>query len=498
MEYRRFMSCPIVTIAVPGLESSGWVIHPGQCWAVLGPAGAGKGDLLACLAGTARSPAQVRYHAPSGGAATSYPDPSTVSRWQIVRVRFADQRGLLGSVPYHQARWNSCGGEDAITVTESLSAERIYRVSPYQVVGPEIVPRDFAARRETVVAELGIEPLLGRRVLALSNGERRKVMFARALIQQPRLLLLEDPFAGLDCGFRERLHGILAARTGAGMAVVFSTPRADDLGCLPTHFATMRDGTVTALDEWDGGVPQNQVSAPLSAFSAPSASGEALVELRQVRIQYGDKVVLHDLDWTIRRGESWAVLGANGAGKTTLVGLLLGDNPQAYAQDVRLFGMRFGKGISARELRQRVGHVSPELHLNFPTEATTLATVASGLFDSLGLYRQPDESQWRQAEQWLQELGLASVATCRFGQLSEGQQRLALLARGMVKAPDLLVLDEPCQGLDTANRAAVHAALARLVQANHTQVVYITHHPEDLPPCIGHVLELADGMIRRP
>ncbi len=492
------MSCPIVTLTVPGQEPLAWTIHPGQCWAIQGPPGAGKGSLLDCLAGTARTPARVCYHSPDGQAVTGYPDPSTVSRWQIVRVRFADQRGLLGSAPYHQARWNSCGGEDAVSVVESLSAERIYRVSPYQVLGPEIVPRDFASRREAVVAELGIEPLLERRAIALSNGERRKVMFARALIQQPRLLLLDDPFAGLDREFRERLHEILAARTGAGMAVVFTTPRHDDPGRLATHLATMRDGTVTALGDWDGGVPQNQIPAPLPAFSAPTATCEALVELRGVRIQYGGKVVLHDLDWTIRRGENWAVLGPNGAGKTTLLGLLLGDNPQAYAQDVRLFGQRLGKGISARELRQRVGHVSPELHLNYPAEATALATVASGLFDSLGLYRQPSDDQWRQAEQWLRELGLAAVAACRFDQLSEGQQRLALLARGMVKAPDLLVLDEPCQGLDTANRAAVHATLDRLVRANHSQVVYITHHPEDLPPCIGQVLELADGTIRRP
>jgi len=489
---------PIVTLTVPGQESPAWVIYPGQCWAIQGPAGAGKGALLACLEGTARSPARVCYHAPDGQTTTSYPDPGTVSRWQVVRVRFADQRGLLGSDPYHQARWNSCGGGDAVSVADSLSAERIYRVSPYQVLGPEIVPRDFAARQTAVVAELGIGHLLERRVIALSNGERRKVMFARALIQQPRLLLLDDPFAGLDREFRERLHDILAARAGAGMAVVFTTPRRDDLGRLATHVATLRDGTVTARGEWDGSVMPAGNPVSLPSLPAPTATGEPLVELCAVRIQYGGKLVLRDLDWTIRRGENWAVLGPNGAGKTTLVGLLLGDNPQAYAQDVRLFGQRFGKGISARELRQRVGHVSPELHLHFPAESTVLAAVASGLFDSLGLFRQPSEDQWRLAEEWLETLGLAPVSTCRFGQLSEGRQRLALLARGMVKTPDILVLDEPCQGLDAENRATVHAALDRLVRAGRTQVLYITHHPEDLPPCIGHILELAEGAVRRP
>ena len=495
------MSCAILTatLPVPGLAPLAWSVLPGECWAIQGPAGAGKGNLLGCLAGTERNPARVDYHAPDGTATTPYPDPSTVSRWQIVRVRFADQRALLGADPYHQARWHSFGCDDAMTVTEALSAARIYRVSPYQVLGPEIVPPDFAARREAVVAELGVEPLLARTVIALSNGERRKVMFARALIQRPRLLLLDDPFAGLDRAFRERLHGILAERVADGMAVVFSTPRASDLGDLPTHVMALREGKVEACAERDRVALGMAEEAPVFPAVPPRAAGtdggEPLVELRDVRVQYDDKVVLRGLDWTVRRGENWAVLGPNGAGKTTLLGLLLGDNPQAYAQEVWLFGQRLGQGISAREVRQRVGHVSPELHLNFPVQSTAVGAVASGLFGSLGLYRQPTPEKWQLAERWLTSLGLSAVADRRFGELSEGQQRLVLLARGMVKAPDLLVLDEPCQGLDAADRTAVHAALDRLVHGGHTQVLYITHHPEDLPACIGHVLELADGVI---
>lgn len=494
------MSAPVLTALVPALEPQplAWQVRPGECWAVMGPAGAGKSNLLGCLAGTERQPTQVNYHAPDGSATTGYPDPSTVSRWQIVRVRFADQRALLGSDPYYQARWNSFGGDDSMTVAAALAAEGIYRISPFQVLGPEIVPPDFATRREAVVTELGIAPLLDRKVIALSNGERRKVMFARALVQRPRLLLLDDPFAGLDSAFRDRLHAILANRVAEGMAVVFSTPRASDLGDLATHVLVLQDGHAQTCGERSA-IPlpeEKPLVAVVSTPSSPRPVGEPLVVLRDVRVQYGDKAVLKGLDWTIRQGENWAVLGPNGAGKTTLLGLLLGDNPQAYAQEVWLFGQRLGKGISVRELRQRMGHVSPELHLNYPAQSTVLGAVASGLFDSLGLYRQPTPEQWQQAEQWLVTLGLSRFADERFGQLSEGQQRLVLLARGMVKAPDLLVLDEPCQGLDAASRHEVHAALNRLVEAGHTQVLYITHHPEDLPACIGQLLELADGTIR--
>jgi molybdate transport system ATP-binding protein len=350
-----------------------------------------------------------------------------------------------------------------------------------------------------VVETLGIAPLLKRKVAQLSNGERRKVMFARALAQRPRLLLLDDPFAGLDAAYRERLHGILANVALAGTALVFSTPRAEDLGSLATHVVRMDgDGVLDFPSPSDLALPRDHGAASrlATAINRPTGNGRPILQLRDVTVRYGETTVLHGVDWTAREGENWTILGHNGAGKTTLLGLILGDNPQAYALNVRVFGMRLGREMSARELRARVGHVSPELHLNFPRTGTALGAVASGLFHSMGLYQQPTEEQWQQAEAWLAEVHLPNHAQTALGQLSEGQQRLVLLARAMISAPDLLVLDEPCLGLDAASRDQIHAAVNRLVAAGHTQVLYVTHHPEDLPACIDHVLELDAGRAR--
>ena len=486
------MISPLATVHLPTTDTT-WAIQPHEAWAVVGPAGAGKGQLLGVLAGTARSEATIHYHAADGTRQTAYPDPSTLDRRQIVRVRFADQRDFLGHDAYHQARWNSFGCDDVMTAADALSADRIFRVSPYQILGPDTIPADFESHCRHVVETLGVDPLLNRKVAQLSNGERRKVMLARALVQRPRLLLLDDPFAGLDGAYRERLHGILAQLARNGSALVFSTPRIDDLGALATHTVRLAAGQATEIARWQ---PQRAKPAPAIRPLHARPGGKPIVELRNVSVRYGENTVLRNIDWIVREGEHWAILGANGAGKTTLLGLVLGDNPQTNALDVRVFGKRMGREICARELRENVGHVSPELHLSFPRASTALATVASGFFGSIGLYRQPGEEQWRQAESLLAQVHLAKHAGTPFGELSEGRQRLALLARAMVRTPRLLVLDEPCQGLDEADRTLVHTALGRLLADGGTQVLYVTHHPEDLPAAIGHVLRLTDGRAK--
>jgi molybdate transport system ATP-binding protein len=212
--------------------------------------------------------------------------------------------------------------------------------------------------------------------------------------------------------------------------------------------------------------------------------------MRSVRVAYGEAVILNGLSWSIRRGENWAVVGPNGSGKSTLLGLITGDNLQVYANEVYLFGKKRGEGESIWTIRQKIGVVSPELQLLYRKPASVREVVLSGFFDSIGLYRRPDMSHEKLADGWLNILDMKKEADCPFSHLSYGEKRLALIARAMVKSPELLILDEPCQGLDGTNRKRVLALMERIGEGTETNLIYVTHHEEELIPCIQHVLRL--------
>jgi molybdate transport system ATP-binding protein len=244
--------------------------------------------------------------------------------------------------------------------------------------------------------------------------------------------------------------------------------------------------------------------------SAPSSSSSSslkhrpmkvratpLIELNHATIRLGSKRILDDVTWTMRRGENWALLGPNGSGKTTLLSLIQGDNPQAYALDLRLFGVRPETTATLWHLRRKMGWLSPELHLHYPPGWSCLEVVCSGFFNQIGLYEPCTPRQRATARGWLRRLGLAHRAQQLFGELSLGDQRLILLARAVVKKPKLLVLDEPCQGLDITHRRSLLTTVDRLIGQTRASLIFVTHHAREMPGCISHVLELKSGRIHR-
>jgi molybdate transport system ATP-binding protein len=217
--------------------------------------------------------------------------------------------------------------------------------------------------------------------------------------------------------------------------------------------------------------------------------------MRGVSVWYDGSRILDNVDWTIRQGQHWALLGPNGSGKSTLLGMILGDHPQAYANDVVLFGRPRGAGESIWEIKRKTGWVSPELHLYYPKRLSCLDVVCSGFYDSVGLYRQPTPDQLRQALEWMERLQVANRSGVPFAQASEGEQRLVLIARAIVKQPLLLILDEPCQGLDEPNRRRTLETISEIGTEFHTSIVYVTHDVEKLPSIITHALTLDQGRV---
>ena len=380
-----------------------------------------------------------------------------------------------------------------------LSERGIHHINPFIVTIPilhkKVKYRDggFAKRRERIIREFGLKPLLNERLIELSNGERRKVSIAQALLKNPALLILDNPFEGLDVKFRATLKKNLETlMRGDARVIIVGTGR-EEMPSGITHVLRIGEDHMVSVglrDDMLSGSGSTGKVSPGKKKPAPKKSSKILVVMKNVNVSYNKIPVLRKLSWTVREGEKWALFGPNGAGKTTLLSLILGDNPQAYANDITLFGKRRGSGESIWEIKRKIGWVSPELQLYYPAEATCLDVVCSGFFDTVGLYRAPSPRQEKVASSWLKRFGLAERADVLFEDISEGEERLVLLARALVKDPALIVLDEPCQGLDAANRDHVLAAVDSVAAHPRRSMIYVTHRTDELPSSITHVLNL--------
>ena len=482
-------------------EHTNWTIERGQHWAIVGKNGSGKSLLACAVAGQVAVAGEIRHRF---GGRTGEDAVSLVS--------FEQQRAVAGDAPAAM-RWASLGQDEAGSVRQFLSQEAIEEINPFEITERSRESAStFERRRRRVLRLLGIEELAERLLPALSNGEMRKTLIARALLRRPRLLILDDPYTGLDRRFRAHLKAMLASLIERGTVhLLLVAKRADELPRGITHVLLVDDCKVVAQGPRGRLMKDPRVRTLLAHTShsrrplppslpvMPRRVGpRELVRMRGVCVSYDGHAILQDIDWTICRGESWALLGPNGSGKSTLLSLIVGDNPQAYANAVFLFGRRKGTGETVWNARRRIGWVSPELHLHFPGAQTCLETVLSGFEGRDGGCATPTAARRRAALQWLDGLGLSEWPNAPFGSLSAGLQRMALLARALVKSPELLVLDEPCQGLDRDHRDLFVRTIESLIRQTGLTVVYVTHRPDEIPRGIRRVLRLERGRAGRP
>ena len=215
--------------------------------------------------------------------------------------------------------------------------------------------------------------------------------------------------------------------------------------------------------------------------------------MQNVTVRYGSATLLDGVNLTVKEGESWALLGPNGSGKTTLLSLIIGDNPQAYSNDVKVFGRQRGTGESIWELKRRIGWVSPELHTHFDENLCCLEAVESGFQDTVGVYGEVTPAERKKSLTWLARFGLKEFAGQPLFSLSTGLQRMVLLARALAKQPRLLILDEPCQGLDELHRDLFIDTVDGLLRSRQVTAIYVTHRAKEIPPSIRKVCRLKDG-----
>lgn len=467
------------------LPQTSWQVREGELWAVLGPNGSGKSSLVRSLAGLApTSSGVIRWHLDGGSASVGY-------------VAFELEEELLGREQGRdEARSFAHQFDGALTVKELLGGPAAGAGRPAGAKPP---------------AAFDPRPLLDRPLRSLSAGELRRVLIARALAGRPSLLVLDEPFDGLDSESRLRLRELLSRLARSGTPLILVTHHQEELLPAVTHLLLLRACRVVAqgpraevlasrrLEELYGpgarsGKELHGEAPPGSTPERTAAPRVPLVELRGATVRFGETTVLERVSWSMRRGERWGLLGPNGSGKSTLLELIHGDNPQVYANEVWLFGRRRGAGESLWEIREKLGYVSARLQLGYRLRLPVREVVASGFFDSIGLYRRPSQAQLAAAGRWIARLGLAGLASRPFLQLSYGQRRLVLVARAMVKEPELLILDEPCDGLDPANRRRVLDLIDRIGQTA-SGLLYVTHREDELPRCLTHRLRLQAGRV---
>jgi molybdate transport system ATP-binding protein len=478
-------------------ENSSWVFGETEQWAIVGANGSGKSLLADALRG--RLPlvhGELIYH--------FQPAAGMTAEDCIGHVSFAQRKANVHETVV-QSRWNSADQESGISVQEFLAYERVMEINPFEVDASDAEKRKaFDRRKRRAIRLLHVVEFLQRRLLTLSNGEMQRVQWARELCRPLRLLILDEPFTGLDKENRKYFRTVMGRLMRSSLRVLVVAARPEDLPAGVTHLLEVNDCRIVAaerrrqfehcrsrrkeaLTRFEADKPKADQSL---LTSAPTTNRKELVRMRDVTVAYGATTILKGINWTVREGESWAVVGPNGSGKTTLLSLILGDNPQAYRNEVFVFGRRRGSGESIWEIKQQIGWVSPELQVYFDDSTTCLEVVESGFRDTVGLFEPPTAQQKRSARQWLTRFKLPQMANQPLFALSAGFQRMVLLARALVKRPKLLVLDEPCQGLDSEHRDLFVRTVDELLRTGDETAIYVTHRVEEIPPSITRVLNL--------
>ena len=346
------------------------------------------------------------------------------------------------------------------------------------------------------IADLA-EGILDRKLLSLSNGELRRVLLARMWMEKPEWVYFNDLFGGLDPEYRAHLAGCVAdLAKRPGLKVVVRLAREDEL--LPEIPAFVyADKT---FSQYEGELPKAAATpkfkkaelkdyeiVELCGAKGNDNGGEILFDLKHVNVRFGDTDVLKDLNWTVRKGEHWAVMGENGAGKSTLLGMLTADHPQIYNNDITLLGERPGHGLNIWDHKAKLGFFSPEMALQYREDLSLLDVLCTGFTPNLCRAENITWEEKAKARDWLTYLGFEDTSIS-IRKISPIDKRLVLMARAAIRPPKVLLLDEPTQGLKGEYREKLFHLLQLL--STETTIIMVSHYEEEWPPCMTHLLRM--------
>ncbi|MEZ5038354.1 MAG: ATP-binding cassette domain-containing protein [Saprospiraceae bacterium] len=470
---------------VPILEGVNWIVKKGEHWVVTGDNAAGKSSLAKCLVGKNRV-MKGRLHFPFLG---NTPDFKTRNQ-AIHMVSFTDTSKLFRSANiqhYYQQRYNAFDADGHLSVRNYLVTGGFDESDPFH---------------QNMVEILRLEGLLDKERIKLSSGQTRKMLLAKALIKRPQLLILDNPYIGLDLESRQLLNTTLDELVRNYDICLILVGQVAELPKCISHRLHLAKGEVAAAGPLS--TVQTQLPAPAPNIAevhlrnlrqyfqqeAKPLSADHIFKLDKVTINYGQTRILDQLNWRVLPGEKWMLKGENGAGKSTLLSLIYGDNPQAYAHQVYLFDKKRGHGESIWDIKKRIGFTSPELHAYYDEEHLAQEVVWSGLSDSFFVPRKVSAEKKAFVVLMFQYFGIEKHLNQPFSQLSTGIQRLLFFMRALVKVPPVLLLDEPFQGFDQQTIRRCQRLLESVLDERFT-LIFITHFKAEVPAIVNKEFFLA-------
>ncbi len=463
------------------LDGISFSLRSNEHLAIFGNSGSGKTALAKALAG------KIHW---TGKVLIDSNDEKT-PRVELVEQRYSFKNLCGISEFYYQQRFNSFDADDAPTIYQELLKASAQDSKPTLPTGRQANNIDFT------LDILGIEHLKNSPLIQLSSGEHKRFQLAKALVNPPQVLLLDMPYTGLDVSVLKELNIILTQIASKGTQIIL-IPGTFPVPEFITNIAFLENKKLAFFgkkEDYNAGEfnqPANNFiyNTGLLPVSNEPSRFETIVEMKNIHLNYGAHTIFTGIDWKITEGEKWLLKGCNGSGKSSLLSMITGDHPQAYSNEIYLFGKRRGSGESIWDIKQKTGFISPELHAYFDKNVTCFQAIGSGFFDTIGLFKKLSTTQYNTILQWLDFLQVSHVSTKPLHSISASLQRMILLARALVKNPPLLVLDEPCQGLDQKQSTQFVSLVDSICSGTNKTLIYVSHDERNVPDCIEKVFQL--------
>ncbi|WP_335965539.1 ATP-binding cassette domain-containing protein [Galbibacter sp. PAP.153] len=476
------------------LEYINLKINAGGALAITGGSGSGKTSLAKLISGKIK---------PSKGVLENTNKTVFVTQ----QDQFSQLSGMAST--YYSKRYEFHEYEKQLGVKAYL--EQLNKTFNYTSAPIEDIP---------LLKTFNVAHLLDRNLMQLSNGERKRLQLVSAFFQRPEVLLMDQPFTGLDVASRTHLSAYLETISKSGISIIIicgvqEVPDFFTQVLVLENGKAIKTGIPSEIKKIK--LPSKKINSTIEVDNLLKTHAETyqtIIKMKDVCVSMKGKGILENINWEVKPGDCWALLGHNGAGKSTLLSLVTADNPQGYNNDLVLFDKQRGSGESIWDIKKSIGFLSPELHLYFmrgkgvlnsvpgiSTQAETYSTltcmdaIISGFNDEVGTVSVPTGHQKELALQWLTLVGLLHLKEVLFIHASLGEQRVLLLLRALIKSPALLILDEPCQGMDASQILYFKQLLDHICTSKHITLVYVSHKKEEIPNCVTKVLTLSKGRV---